>query len=64
MRLKAVFSGAVLGAYTALQDVGDLDKPTVAILGAIAGAVATNATRFIVDNVEQGAWAEYLRTEN
>jgi hypothetical protein len=61
LSLKAVMLGAVLGAYTSLRTLQNVDEPTVAILGAIGGAVAMSTGTFIVDNINRRSWDEYLR---
>lgn len=61
--LKAAMFGAVLGAYTSLDDNPDVDKSAVAVLGAVGGAVATSTSAFIVDNINQQSWGEYLRMQ-
>lgn len=58
--LRAVMLGAVLGAYTSLRDIHDVDQKVVAILGAIGGAVATSTSSFILDNINQQGTLEYL----
>jgi hypothetical protein len=59
--LKAVMFGTVLGAYTPAGAVPNMDKSTIAILGAIGGAVATSTSTFIADNINRLSWHEYLR---
>jgi hypothetical protein len=62
--LRAVMLGAVLGAYTSVSRVPEVDQSAVAILGAIGGAVAASTSTFIRDNVDRRAWAEYLRMQD
>jgi hypothetical protein len=57
---RGVFTGAVLGAYAAVSDSAGLDRTTVAILGAVGGAVATNASAFIADRITEAGLSEYL----
>ena len=55
--------GAVLGAYTGLGENQPNQQLNAAVLGAIGGAVAVSTSTFVVDRVDQQAWAEYLRVE-
>jgi len=57
---REVFTGAVLGAYAALSDSAGMDQTTVAILGAIGGAVALPASAFIADRIPEVGLSEYL----
>ena len=57
---QGVFTGAVLGAYAAVSSSAGLDQTTVAILGAIGGAVATPASAFIADRISEVGQSEYL----
>jgi hypothetical protein len=60
---RAVMLGAVLGAYAFLSDVPDMDEPSVAILGAVGGALAASGSQLVVDNVDRQAWSDYLRMD-
>lgn len=60
--LRAVFLGAVLGAYAAVGGVRDMDQTTVAILGAIGGAIALPTSIFI-DQINKDNTAEYLNMQ-
>jgi hypothetical protein len=60
----ATVLGAVLGAYTALSGVPDRDKLSVAIVGAIGGAVAATMSSSITENLSGQSLADYLRLEN
>ncbi|MFA7768276.1 hypothetical protein [Streptomyces sp. NRRL S-448] len=53
--------GAVLGAYTGLRGVPGMDDSTVAVLGAIGGAVAASVSPIVFDSIERVGLAEYLR---
>jgi hypothetical protein len=57
---RGVFTGAVLGAYAALSRTAGMDRTTVAILGAIGGAVASPASAFIADRIPEVGLSEYL----
>jgi hypothetical protein len=57
---RGVFTGAVLGAYAAVSGSAGMDRTTVAILGAIGGAVATPASAFIADRIPEVGLSEYL----
>jgi len=57
---RGVFTGAVLGAYAAVSSSAGMDQTTVAILGAIGGAVATPASVFIADRISEVGQSEYL----
>ena len=57
---RGVFTGAVLGAYAAVSSSAGMDQTTVAILGAIGGAVATPASTFIADRISEVGLSEYL----
>jgi hypothetical protein len=57
---RGVFTGAVLGAYAAMSSAAGMDKTTVAILGAIGGAVATPASTFIADQNPEESLSGYL----
>ena len=61
---RAVMWGAVLGAYTGLGENQPNQQLNAAVLGAIGGAVAVSTSTFVVDRIDQQAWAEYLRTED
>jgi hypothetical protein len=61
--LKAVMLGAVLGAYTSLRGVPEVDQSAVAVLGAIGGAVAMSTGNFISENIDRRSWDDYLRKE-
>ena len=61
---RAVMWGAVLGAYTGLGEDQPNQQLNAAVLGAIGGAVAVSTSTFVVDRVDQQAWAEYLRAED
>ena len=62
--LRAVMFGAVLGAYTSMGEVQNVDESAVAILGAIGGAVAMSTSTFIADRISRRCWDEYLRMED
>lgn len=61
--LKAVLLGAVLGAYTGLQQVSGMDRSAVAALGAIGGAVAVSTRAHIEERIHNQSWADYLRMD-
>ena len=61
---RAVMWGAVLGAYTGLGEDQPNQQLNASVLGAIGGAVAVSTSTFVVERVDEQAWAEYLRTED
>ena len=62
--LGTVLLGAVLGAYAALGGIPKEEESTVAVLGAIGGAVAVATSTIILDNVDREGLADYLRMED
>jgi hypothetical protein len=58
--LSVVLLGAVLGAYTTQSGIADLDSTTIAIVGAIGGAVAASTSTVIRDMIDQIGLPEYL----
>jgi hypothetical protein len=62
---KMLMLGSVLGAYTAVatagSGAGELAETTVAIQGALGGAVALSTSSVILDNIKQESADEYLR---
>lgn len=57
---RAVFLGAVLGAYAAVGGVMSADQTTLAILGATGGAIAAPITTVILDQIVRESASEYL----
>jgi hypothetical protein len=59
---KAAMLGAVFGAYSGLNAVGESgDNRLQAVLGGIAGAVAASANSFTDARLGQDAWAKYAQ---
>ncbi|MFI0960701.1 hypothetical protein ACH4S8_04700 [Streptomyces sp. NPDC021080] len=62
---KATLLGAVLGAYISLRALSDAsgsrpDVTLVATSGAVAGALATSASTFVMGNIKQTSLDDYL----
>ncbi|WP_406292077.1 hypothetical protein [Embleya sp. NBC_00896] len=55
-----VMVGAVLGAYAALHDIPQENESTVAVLGAVGGALAASTMPVVLDTIDQVGVGEYL----
>jgi hypothetical protein len=64
LSLRSVMFGAVLGAYTSLGGVTEVDRSVVAIAGAIGGAVAVSTSSIVVDSIKQRFLGEYVLMED
>ncbi|MFI2206559.1 hypothetical protein ACH47Z_38605 [Streptomyces sp. NPDC020192] len=62
--LKRVLMGALTGAYLSTGGIPNHDGPTLACLGAIAGAVTVALGAFTMDAISQVPLDDYVRTQD
>ncbi|MFF4420010.1 hypothetical protein ACFY04_04320 [Streptomyces sp. NPDC001549] len=55
-----VMVGAVLGAYAGLRDIPGMDESTVAVLGAIGGAISAAISPIVFERIEVVGLERYL----
>ncbi|WP_314252630.1 hypothetical protein [Streptomyces sp. DSM 40907] len=55
-----VMMGAVLGAYAGLRGIPSMDRSTMAVLGAIGGAIATVISPIVFERIEVVGLERYL----
>ncbi|MEU7524061.1 hypothetical protein ACIG0C_36830, partial [Kitasatospora aureofaciens] len=62
--IERVLMGTLIGAYLSTGDIPNHDGPTLASLGAIAGAAAMAVGAFTMDTISRIPPSEYLTTSD